>query len=134
MVLGLPAVRTLALGFSLLSSYRDGSCKSFDYGRYWTGCLVYALAMQAITQRTRVAAAEETFCLGLLVRIGELALATLYPVAYKVKFLSKRELGRDYVVMPLEALWWADDMDAAAEFDEPSFRDRHPPIPGRDNG
>lgn len=79
MVFGLLAVRTfLALGFSLLSSYRDGNCKSFDYGRYWTGCLVYALAMAAITQRTRVAAAEETFCLGLLVRIGGLALATLY--------------------------------------------------------
>lgn len=40
------------------------------------------------------------------------ALATLYPVAYAVKFLSKRELDRDYVVMPLEALWWSDDMDA----------------------
>jgi hypothetical protein len=40
------------------------------------------------------------------------ALATLYPVAYKLKFLSKRELDRDYVVMPLEALWWSDDMDA----------------------
>lgn len=39
------------------------------------------------------------------------ALATLYPVAYKLKFFSKGELGRDYVVMPLEALWWADDMD-----------------------
>ena len=37
------------------------------------------------------------------------ALATLYPVAYGLKFLSKRELGRDYVVPPLEALWWADD-------------------------
>lgn len=40
------------------------------------------------------------------------ALATLYPVAYALKFLSKKELGRDYTVMPLEALWWADDMDA----------------------
>ena len=40
------------------------------------------------------------------------ALATLYPVAYALKFLSKRELGRDYVVPPLEALWWADDMAA----------------------
>ena len=40
------------------------------------------------------------------------ALATLYPVAYALKFLSKRELDRDYVVMPLEALWWADDMAA----------------------
>ena len=33
------------------------------------------------------------------------ALQTLYPVAYAVKFLSKRTLDRDYTVMPLEALW-----------------------------
>lgn len=39
------------------------------------------------------------------------ALASLYPVAYGVKFASKQQLGRDYVVMPLEGLWWADDMD-----------------------
>ena len=38
------------------------------------------------------------------------ALAALYPVAYKLKFASKRQLGRDYVVPPLEGLWWADDM------------------------
>lgn len=40
------------------------------------------------------------------------ALAALYPVAYTLKFASKRELGRDYVVPPLEGLWWADDMAA----------------------
>lgn len=40
------------------------------------------------------------------------AVATLFPVAYALKFASKRELGRDYVVPPLEGLWWADDMDA----------------------
>ncbi|WP_105565328.1 GyrI-like domain-containing protein [Microbacterium halophytorum] len=38
------------------------------------------------------------------------ALAALYPVAYAMKFASRRELGRDYVVPPLEGLWWADDM------------------------
>jgi hypothetical protein len=37
------------------------------------------------------------------------ALAVLYPVAYKIKFLSKAK-GKDYVVPPLEGLWWADDM------------------------
>jgi len=37
------------------------------------------------------------------------ALETLYPVAYKLKFLSKAN-ERDYVVPPLESLWWADDM------------------------
>jgi hypothetical protein len=37
------------------------------------------------------------------------ALAALYPVAYRLKFASRRELGRDYVVPPLEGLWWAED-------------------------
>lgn len=40
------------------------------------------------------------------------AVATLYPVAYALKFTSREQLDRDYVVMPLEALWWADDMAA----------------------
>ncbi|MFF5361902.1 GyrI-like domain-containing protein [Streptomyces scabiei] len=40
------------------------------------------------------------------------AVEALYAVAYTVKFTSKRELGEDFVVGPLEGLWWADDMDA----------------------
>ncbi|MFC5928653.1 hypothetical protein D6T64_21795 [Cryobacterium melibiosiphilum] len=40
------------------------------------------------------------------------ALTTIYPMAYALKFLSKNELGRDYTVMPLEALWWSEDMDS----------------------
>ncbi|KIH99539.1 hypothetical protein LP52_06525 [Streptomonospora alba] len=40
------------------------------------------------------------------------AVEALYPMAYKLKFASKQGLGRDYVVMPLEGLWWAEDMDA----------------------
>ncbi len=40
------------------------------------------------------------------------AVEALYPVAYKLKFASKRDLGRDYVVPPLEGLWWAEDMDS----------------------
>lgn len=40
------------------------------------------------------------------------AIETLYPVAYALKFASKRELERDYVVPPLEGLWWAENMDA----------------------
>ena len=39
------------------------------------------------------------------------ALAALYPVAYALKLASKGR-GRDYVVPPLEGLWWAEDMEA----------------------
>lgn len=40
------------------------------------------------------------------------ATEALYPLAYRLKFASKKSLGRDYVVMPLEGLWWADDMES----------------------
>jgi len=42
------------------------------------------------------------------------ALAALYPVAFKTKFLSKAK-GKDYVVPPLEGLWWADNMEDFTE-------------------
>jgi hypothetical protein len=38
------------------------------------------------------------------------AIEALYAVAYRIKFASKKELGRDYVVPPLEGLWWAEEM------------------------
>lgn len=82
MVLGLPAVRTLALGFSLLSTYRKGVCPGFDYQRFWSSSLLMALSMQGLAQRVRVVPADEAFSLGLLARVGELALATLYPDAF----------------------------------------------------
>ncbi len=38
------------------------------------------------------------------------AVEALYAVAYKLKFMSKREKELDYVVPPLEGLWWTPDM------------------------
>ncbi len=38
------------------------------------------------------------------------AVRTLFAVAYKLKFASKLDLGKDYTVMPLEGLWWSEDM------------------------
>ena len=38
------------------------------------------------------------------------AVEALYAVAYKIKFSSKNELGKDFVVPPLEGLWWSEDM------------------------
>lgn len=38
------------------------------------------------------------------------AIQTLYPVAYTIKFTSKLKYGKDFGVMPLEGLWWTEDM------------------------
>lgn len=40
------------------------------------------------------------------------AVSALYGAAFALKFHSKRVLDRDYVVMPLEGLWWSDDLSA----------------------
>lgn len=39
------------------------------------------------------------------------AVAALYAVAYRLKFKIKKSQEIDYGVMPLEGLWWADDMN-----------------------
>jgi hypothetical protein len=38
------------------------------------------------------------------------AIQTLYPMAYALKFMVKKGKGVDYGVLPLEGLWWMDDM------------------------
>ncbi|RPJ78536.1 MAG: hypothetical protein EHM20_03670 [Alphaproteobacteria bacterium] len=39
------------------------------------------------------------------------AIEALFPVSFKVKFLSGKENSQDYVVMPLEGLWWVENME-----------------------
>ncbi|WP_372967757.1 GyrI-like domain-containing protein [Microbacterium sp.] len=40
------------------------------------------------------------------------AVAALFPIAYTLKFASREQLGIDTVVMPLEGLWHAPDMES----------------------
>ena len=40
------------------------------------------------------------------------AVQSLYGVSFAMKFAAKNTLDRDYVVPPLEGLWWADDPSA----------------------
>jgi len=37
------------------------------------------------------------------------AMEALFSLSYALKFRVKKEIGVDYVVMPLEGLWWTDD-------------------------
>lgn len=107
-VLGMPTVRNLALGFSLLSQHRQGACKTFDYQRFWSGSLACALALQALTQHTHTAQPEEAFSVGLLARVGELALATMFPDEYS-RVLQETGEDRDACLVDLEQRSFAMD-------------------------
>jgi hypothetical protein len=51
------------------------------------------------------------------------AIEALYPISYTLKFMVKNgEMGIDYGVLPLEALWWADDMSAFTAGDKDAWK------------
>ena len=51
------------------------------------------------------------------------AVEALFSVSYTVKFMMKKGVqGVDYAVMPLEGLWWADDMSAFITNDRSKWR------------
>ena len=49
------------------------------------------------------------------------AVEALYAVAYALKFMSKKEKGMDYVVPPLEGLWWLENMEEFSTEDKSAW-------------
>jgi diguanylate cyclase (GGDEF)-like protein len=80
--LGVPPVRSLAMGFSLLEIYRAAQCPGFDGVRFWAQSLARAVALQLLVAARGDFPRAEAFSVGLLARVGELVLATLFPQAY----------------------------------------------------
>ena len=50
------------------------------------------------------------------------AVEALYAVSYALKFMVKRREGVDYIVMPLEGLWWTDDMTKFSVEDKDAWK------------
>ncbi|MFC1569235.1 GyrI-like domain-containing protein [bacterium] len=50
------------------------------------------------------------------------AIQALFGVSYKTKFQIKKSKNQDYVVMPLEGLWWAEDMNDFIRGDKQNWK------------
>jgi hypothetical protein len=50
------------------------------------------------------------------------AVEALFSVSYTIKFALKMERALDYVVMPLEGLWWADDLASFSRDDKERWK------------
>lgn len=72
----------IALGFSLLSRYRNNPCRKFDYESFWSYSLATAVCAQGLSRAIASANEGEAFSMGLLCQIGRLALATIHPDRY----------------------------------------------------
>lgn len=86
-MVGLPIIRQLALGFSLISDSQNEPCRGFDYPKFWSRSLAIAIANRALSLYAKTSA-DETFTMGLLCDVGQLALATIYPDSYGEVFLA----------------------------------------------
>ena len=80
--IGLQSVRKLALSFSLVDQYAKGQCAGFDYSAFWSHSLLMGLTMQELSNFVSIGPPDDLFTSGLLSRVGELALATAYPLEY----------------------------------------------------
>ena len=90
--LGSFRVRDLVIGLSVMHSHRTGQCTEFDYECFWGHSLATGIACQELAHFAQIAS-EEIFTIGLLSRIGELALATLFPDDYAGILIKARERG-----------------------------------------
>ncbi|WP_045227100.1 diguanylate cyclase [Methyloterricola oryzae] len=81
-LLGMQTVRQFALTLSVVSANRRGACQAFDYEGFWTSALARALAAQALAVLDGGTIPEEAFTCAILSRIGQLALASVYPQEY----------------------------------------------------
>ena len=88
--LGSFRVRDLVLGLSVMHGHRSGVCPAFDYEDFWGHSLATGIACQELAHFAQLAS-EEIFTVGLLARIGELALASLYPEEYSGLLLAAQE-------------------------------------------
>lgn len=113
-VVGVPAVRSMALGFSLLSNFASGSCRNFDYPRFWSRSLALAVALQALVKHTHAAPPDEAFSVGLVAHIGELALATMFPDDYSRVLAQCQEAGTGLLDLEQAAFVMTHDALSAA--------------------
>ncbi len=85
LMIGLHAVRQLALAISLTAERRDdndGDCPGFDYATFWARTVAMACASQALAEYYGDAPPSEMFASGLLANIGRLGLASARPAGY----------------------------------------------------
>lgn len=81
-LLGLNAVRTIALSFSLVRGLRGSDKDGFDYTRYWQRSILTGVAARAMGSVKELLELDHLFLAGLLQDIGMLALQELMPEVY----------------------------------------------------
>jgi len=78
-MMGIVSVRTIALGFSLMSSLAEARASAFNLRDFWARSLVAGAAAREISRATRTGNREEAFLGALLQNLGLLVLSAAVP-------------------------------------------------------
>src|SRR5213080_756780 len=81
-ILGLQSVKTLVLGFSLVTNLTKNKSKGFKHITYWRRSIYSATAARAIAAKINIVQQEEAFLAALLQDIGMLVLDQVMPDEY----------------------------------------------------
>ena len=102
-ILGLQSVKSLVLGFSLvtnLAQEKGEAADGFDHLRYWRRSLYAATATRLIAARVGIVHQEEAFLAALLADIGSLVMSKVWGKAYDT--VCTRAAGSHTALIELE--------------------------------
>jgi len=114
--LGTRGAQLLALSFTLVSQKHLQSCPSFSFHRFWSESLARAVAARQLAATSRAWPREEAFITGLVLRLGQLVLATALPAEYEqvlragapgapaLEIRERHALGGDHLHVSLQLL------------------------------
>src|SRR3954464_5833021 len=102
-ILGLQSVKTLVLGFSLVSNLSKNKAKGFKHITYWRRSIYAATAARTIASKINIVQQEEAFLSALLMDIGMLVLDQVLGEEYG-KIHSKVQTHQDLAPAEIAAL------------------------------
>ena len=95
-LLGVNAVKKVALGFSLLRLVKTNTGEEFNYAAFWRDSVMAAIVCRLLARKVMSSMAEDAFTLGLLHEIGRLALNQSMPKQYTMVLKEPRNTHCEY--------------------------------------
>lgn len=90
-MLGLNAIKSLALSFSVTSTFYNTTPEGINYTQFWKNSIVSAVSAKLMAEKINPALSADAFFMGLLKDMGALTLAYSLPDAYEEVVSAVRE-------------------------------------------
>ena len=113
-LLGMKAVRTLALCISIIDTFPSESDRKFDYRSFWERSFASAVACRITAKKLCLHIEEEAFITGLTQNIGSLIFARFYPTKY-TRILEKHKKSGDALIAAEQNSWGIDHAKLGSE-------------------